>query len=102
VEELLTPRCANLRIRVRFTNGRLLEINEALIMEGEILRHLDYRYHCQRTGGILVFRYDSAPHLPQPPGSPHHKHVPDATLPATRPSITEVVAQDGIHGDATP
>ena len=27
--ELLTPRRANLRIRVRFTNGRLLEINEA-------------------------------------------------------------------------
>jgi hypothetical protein len=29
-EELLTPRRANLRIRVRFANGRLLEINEAV------------------------------------------------------------------------
>ena len=46
-EELLTPRRANLRIRVRFANGRLLEINEAVVVEGETLCHLDYRYHCQ-------------------------------------------------------
>jgi len=47
-EEIITPLRANLRIRIRFASGRLLEVNEAVIIEEGQLRHLDYRYHCQR------------------------------------------------------
>ena len=36
-EELLTPYRANLRVRVRFENGRLLGINEALAVEDGLL-----------------------------------------------------------------
>ena len=32
VEDILTSECANLRIRLRFQNGCLLEINEAIIV----------------------------------------------------------------------
>ncbi len=92
-EELLTPRRANLRIRVRFADGRLLEINEAVVVEGETLCHLDYRYHCQDADSALIFRYDSTPHFPQLPGFPYHKHLPDLTMPAQRPQIAEVLAE---------
>ena len=95
VEELLTGDRANLRVRVRFETGRLLEINEALAVEDERLRHLDYRYHCQDAGGGLVFRYDSAPHFPDLPLFPQHKHLPDRTVGEGRPSIERVLAEAG-------
>jgi hypothetical protein len=44
-EEILTPERANLRIRLRFSAGHMLEINEAVTVEGSVLEHLDYRYH---------------------------------------------------------
>ena len=93
VEELLTPARANLRIRLRFDHGRLLEINEALVVEQDGLQHLDYRYHCQDRDNRLVFRYDSTPHFPDLPGFPFHKHLPDDTLPAARPTIAAVLAE---------
>jgi hypothetical protein len=95
VEELLTPDRANLRVRVRFENGRLLEISEALVVENECLRHLDYRYHCQDAGNDLVFRCDSAPHFPELPLFPHHKHLAEATEPAERPPIDRVLLEAG-------
>lgn len=93
VEERLTPARANLRIRLRLDHGRLLEINEALVVEEDGLRHLDYRYHCQDRDNRLVFRYDSTPHFPNLPGFPFHKHLPDDTRPAERPSIAAVLAE---------
>lgn len=47
VEEILTAKRANLRIRLRFMTGYLLEINEAVVVEADNLVSLDYRYHCQ-------------------------------------------------------
>jgi len=93
LEELLTPARANLRIRIRFAHGRLLEINEALAMQSEVLCHLDYRYHCQGPDQRLIFRYDSTPHFPDLPGFPEHKHLPEATIPAPRPGIVEVLVE---------
>jgi hypothetical protein len=48
-EEILTTERANLRIRLRFENGNLLEINEALIVENGALETLGYRYHLQHA-----------------------------------------------------
>lgn len=95
LEELLTPRRANLRIRVRFDNGRLLEVNEAVVVDGDVLRHLDYRYHCQDADNRLVFRYDSTPHFPELSGFPWHKHLANETIPAQRPAIAEVLDEAG-------
>ena len=47
-EEFLANERVNLRIRVRFYNGCLLQLNEAVIFQTK-LEHLGYRYHFQRN-----------------------------------------------------
>ncbi|TAN71049.1 MAG: hypothetical protein EPN17_02530 [Methylobacter sp.] len=79
-EEILTPERVNLRLRIRFDKGYLLEIHEAVIITSQNLVHLDYRYHCQDEQNYLVFRYDSTPHFPDLASFPHHKHLPDAVI----------------------
>lgn len=93
VEEVLTPQRATLRIRVRFSEGQLLEINEAIVVEEEVLMWLDYRYHYQNQGNRLIFRYDSTPHFPDLPSFPHHKHLPDVVIACEKPDITEVLRE---------
>jgi len=44
-EEILAANRVNLRIRIRFLSGYLLELNESVIVEAEHIRHLGYRYH---------------------------------------------------------
>ncbi len=66
VEEILTANRANLRVRLRFQNGALLEINEALVVEIGSLKSLGYRYHFQRADNELVFRYDTTTHRTSP------------------------------------
>ncbi len=44
-EEILTSQRANLRIRLRFKQTHLLEINEAIVITDNYLEFLDYRYH---------------------------------------------------------
>jgi hypothetical protein len=96
-EEILTPERVNLRLRLRFDKGYLLEIHEAVIMENQSLVHLDYRYHCQDEQNHLVFRYDCTPHFPDLASFPHHKHLPDTVIVSERPEIgtvlQEVIAQ---------
>src|SRR4030042_3872133 len=89
-EEILAPDRVNLRIRLRFYNGFLLELNESLVFEGEV-RHLGYRYHCQDKENNLVFRYDNTPHFPELKTFPHHKHLSEEVSAAERPSVVEVL-----------
>ncbi len=98
VEEILTPERTNLRIRLRFEWGHLLEINEAVVVEDGRLVPLDYRYHCQDESSRLVFRYDCTPHFPGVAGFLHHKHVPDAVLSSNKPDIEDVVREAGKTG----
>ena len=92
-EEILASDRVNLRIRVRFATGHLLELNEAVIVDGESLKHLDYRYHFQDDQNRLVFRYDCTPHFPELPTFPHHKHLPGNVIAAGKPSILDVVEE---------
>jgi len=94
-EESLTPERINLRIRVRFPKGWMLEWNEAVIVEQGHLAHLAYRYHFQDEGNKLVFRYDNTPHFPRLKAFPNHKHLPDDVIPSTRPSVREVLDEVG-------
>jgi hypothetical protein len=71
VEEVLAADRANLRIRLRFESGCLLEINEAVIVENGLLKTLGYRYHFQSADSELMFRYDNTPHFPGLPSFPH-------------------------------
>jgi len=92
-EEILTPECINLRIRLRFENGHLLEIAEAVVVLDDTLKHLDYRYHYQDRENQLLFRYDSTPHFPDLPGFPHHKHLPDAVIASEHPGVVGVIKE---------
>ncbi len=92
-EEILTPERANLRIRIRFNQGYLLEINEAAIVVEDRLSSLDYRYHYQDKQNCLIFRYDSTPHFPSLPSFPHHKHLPDTVIACEKPDIVQVLQE---------
>ncbi len=83
----------NLRIRVRFPSGHMLELNEAVIVEEGQFMHLGYRYHFQDKQNNLVFRYDNTPHFPGVESFPHHKHLPDKASGAEKPSILNVIQE---------
>ncbi|MBC1197892.1 hypothetical protein H0901_22225 [Microcystis aeruginosa BLCCF158] len=92
-EEILTSQRANLRIRLRFKQTHLLEINEAIIITDNYLEFLDYRYHFQDEKNNLVFRYDSTPHFPNISTFPHHKHLPNDVISCHKPEITQVLKE---------
>ncbi len=92
-EEILTPERVNLRIRLRFSQGYLLEIHDAVIIHNQQLEHLDYRYHCQNPQNSLVFRYDCTPHFPDLTSFPHHKHLKDTVIDSQRPEIDYVLQE---------
>ena len=56
-EEIVAADRVNLRIRVRFQKGHMLELNEAVISEAGHPRRLGYRYHFQDEQTKLVFRW---------------------------------------------
>lgn len=93
IEEILTAERTNLRIRLRFTHGALLEISEALIVENGTLKTLGYRYHLQRANNELLFRYDNTPHFPDLPSFPHHKHLHDAVVATSKPDLLDVLKE---------
>jgi hypothetical protein len=92
-EEILTPQRANLRIRLRFNQTYLLEINEAIVIIDNQLEFLDYRYHFQDGKNKLIFRYDSTPHFPNLATFPHHKHLPHDVISSQKPTITQVLKE---------
>jgi hypothetical protein len=92
-EEILTPKRANLRIRLRLNQTYLLEINEAIIITDNQLEFLDYRYHFQDENNCLIFRYDSTPHFPNLQNFPHHKHLQNNVIASQKPEITQVLKE---------
>ena len=92
-EEILNLEPTNLRIRLRFQQEYLLEINEAIIVIDNQLEFLDYRYHFQAGNNQLVFRYDSTPHFPNLINFPHHKHLPENVISSKKPEIIQVLQE---------
>lgn len=92
-EDILANNRVNLRIRLRFPSGYLLELNEAAIVETGRIRHLGYRYHLQDGQNNLVFRYDNTPHFPEVKSFPHHKHLPDKVVSTKEPSIFQIIEE---------
>ncbi|MFQ6113507.1 MAG: toxin TumE [bacterium] len=92
-EEILTPNRANLHVRVRFSKGHLLELNEAVIIDSGKLEHLSYRYHFQDENNTLIFRYDNTPHFPDIETFPYHKHLPNQVTSTKKPKIPDVLQE---------
>ena len=90
-EEVLTSSRANLRIRGRFLSGHLFEVNEAIVIEENQLKQLDYRYHFQDQQNNLIFRYDNTPHFPDLKSFPHHKHLKNNVEDSDEPLILDVI-----------
>jgi hypothetical protein len=91
-EEFLTGDRVNLRIRVRFYNGCLLQLNESVIFQNK-LEYLGYRYHFQGKNNELIFRYDNTPHFPDLPNFPNHKHNHRGVEASGPPSILTAIAE---------
>ncbi|NOY59593.1 MAG: hypothetical protein GXO75_11795 [Calditrichaeota bacterium] len=92
-EEILTSTRANLRIRIRFSDGHLLELNEAVTIDSGKLEHLSYRYHFQDKNNSLIFRYDNTPHFNNLESFPHHKHLAKEVIATEKPAIAAVIEE---------
>ena len=95
-EEILINKRANIRIRVRFLSGHLLELYDSVVVVGiqnEKLTHLGYRYHFQDENKAMLFQYDNTPHFPDLNGFPNYKHVGDTLVGCQKPSISDVVQE---------
>ena len=91
--EILTFERVNLRIRIRFSQGYLFELNEAIIAENDNITHLGYRYHFQDDQNRLVFRYDNTPHFSKLDSFPHHKHLADKVISSKKPSPRNAILE---------
>ena len=97
VEELSPGRLGAVEGRLRFYDGSLLDFDETIVTRGVVLVKTHYAYHYQHADGSLIFRYDNAPHHPELPGFPCHKHTPAGVQPAEAPDLSEVLREiDGL------
>ena len=92
-EEILTVNRVNLRIRIRFQTGHMLELNEAITGKKNQIMHIGYRYHFQDRNNSVVFRYDNTPHFQELDTYPHHKHISDGVVTVDQPTIFAVIEE---------
>ncbi len=92
-EQMLSATRGNLRIRLRLTGQAVLEISEAFVLMAGELQWLSYRYHYQDPSVALVLRYDNAPHHPEIPTHPDHKHTGDRVVASYHPSLEQVLLE---------
>jgi hypothetical protein len=81
------------RARLRFPNGSLLQIREALVPRGRKASKIRYAYQYQNPNGQMVFRYDNAAHHPEIATHPNHKHTSAGVEPASIPDLTDVLRE---------
>ncbi len=90
-------RTSELFIRLRFWDGSLLQVEEALVARAFAIVKVRYNYHYQRADSTQVFRYDNAPHYPDLPGFPQHKHEGDQMLSVPAPDLSQVLREIDRH-----
>ena len=83
-----------IRCRVFFWDGSYLDIYEVVSTKAGYPVRVHYAYTYLRQGQ-RVFRYDNAPHHPEVPTHPHHKHIgpQDALAPSPQPTLGQVLAE---------
>lgn len=92
VEQLVfdnrSNRRGSIRGRLNFHDGSMLDFGEVLMYRNKQIEKLRYTYHYQDASGKTIFRYDNAPHYPNLPTYPHHKHAGSAIEPAQAPDLS--------------
>ncbi len=76
VKERSAESDGHIRVRMTLSGNYPMEFSEyvQLLPNGSI-RVITYSYHCADTDGNLIVRWDNAPHFPDLPGFPHHRHI---------------------------
>lgn len=69
-----------IRLKVLFTNGDVAEFFEYVTVKGNTVEVEKYSFHWQTAQGELKSRWDNAPHHPELPNAPHHKHNSDLSV----------------------
>jgi Family of unknown function (DUF6516) len=62
------------RYRVLLANGDMVEMTERVLEVQGVLEVSKYRHHWQNRHGLLIKRWDNAPHYPAIETFPHHLH----------------------------
>jgi hypothetical protein len=86
------PTASKVKGVLYFYDGSRLEFTETVTLEHYRPVKLLYTYQYIRSGKA-VLRYDNAPHHPDLPTFPHHKHVGKERLPATEPTLSRVLSE---------
>ncbi len=76
---------------LRFYDGSLLSFDERVRVERNRIVKIEYRYHYQDADGVLIFRYDNAPHHPKIATYPNHLHVGERVEAAEPPDLGDVL-----------
>jgi hypothetical protein len=97
VEQLVIDTWSNKRGaisgRLNFHDGSSMDFGEVIIHQSRQIVRLRYTYHYQDASGEMIFRYDNAPHHPNVPTHPHHKHVGSAIEQSQPPDISMVLRE---------
>jgi hypothetical protein len=76
-----------------FTDEPSLHFIEFVDVKGS-LELYKYGYHYQDRSGNMIFRYDMAPHHPEIPTFPHHKHIrSNGVINSTPPTLALVLGE---------
>lgn len=76
------------RYRVLLANGDLIEMTERVLEAQGALEISKYRHHWQTPNGVLIKRWDNAPHYPTIDTFPHHLHDGSEARVVSHPATT--------------
>ena len=90
----------NYRYRVSLTDGGLVEMTERVLEAHGTLEVTKYRHHWQDSHGLLIKRWDNAPHYRAIDTFPHHLHDGAEDQVVSHPAITGLEALQHILAEA--
>lgn len=91
----------NYRYRVTLANGGLIEMTERVLEKEGILEVTKYRHHWQNLQGLLIKRWDNAPHYCNIDTFPHHLHDGAEDNVVRHPAVTGLEVLERILIDTT-
>jgi uncharacterized protein DUF6516 len=74
VRDTALEKVLNYRYRVMLADGGFVEMTERVLEVQGTLEMTKYRHHWQDGNGVLIKRWDNAPHYPAIDTFPHHLH----------------------------